>query len=72
MRFYSLTEAGKIIARRISNPDTGPYKVLAVLYRLHSASTEKIMENTGMDLGATQIAIARLQSVQPPLVQVAV
>lgn len=72
MRFYRLTEAGKTIARRISNPDVPNYKILAWLYRLHSASTEKLMEMTGLDLGTTQMALSRLQTTQPPLVEVAV
>lgn len=72
MRFYALTDAGREIARRINNPDTPAYKVIAVLYRLRSASTEKLCEMTGMDLGTVQVALSQLASTKPPLIQVAV
>lgn len=71
MRFYALTEAGMNAARRISNPDTPAYKVLSCLARLHSASTEKICEYTGMDLGTVQVALGQLANTKPPLIGIA-
>lgn len=69
IRIYSLTRFGKRVARNINNPNTPPYMVVSYLDKTGHATKDQIAAYTGLDDSAVGGVLARLQRVNPPIVE---
>lgn len=63
MKIYQITNLGIRLARSIKNPDTPTTKVLNYLDNRGSATTDQIVNYTGMDGGTVGNALRKLKGM---------
>jgi len=61
MRIYSLTPLGKRLARSVTTPDSGAYRIVAHLDQVGHSTTEQIAEFCGMSIKETSSILGTLR-----------
>lgn len=63
MKIYQITNLGIRLARSIKNPDAPTTKILVYLDNRGSATTDQIINYTGMDGGTIGSAIRKMKGM---------